>query len=264
MSPHVIAVDWSGALAGERRKIAFAAAVGGRLLSLEDGLTRDDVTARLIEEAQRDPKLVVGLDFAFSMPGWYMHARGYRSAGDLWLAMRDGEAESILRECPPPFFGRKGTRRPEDGRMYRRCEERLAGVRGVRPKSVFQIGGAGAVGTGSLRGMPALQRLHEAGFSIWPFEAPSLPVVVEIYPRLLTGPVNKSDRSERQRHLSQRFPTIGRALHERAASTEDAFDAAISAIVMSRRSDPLAHLPCAGDAVTAIEGAIWIPVEQAA
>ena len=38
----------------------------------------------------------------------------------------------------------------------------------VRPKSTFQIGGAGAVGTGSLRGMPHLLTLREAGCAVWP------------------------------------------------------------------------------------------------
>ena len=50
--------------------------------------------------------------------------------------------------------------------------ERAARVRGIAPKSVFQIGGAGSVGTASLRGMPVLQRLREAGFAVWPFDRP--------------------------------------------------------------------------------------------
>ena len=56
---------------------------------------------------------------------------------------------------------------------------------------MFQIGGAGAVGTGSIRGMPHLLTLADSGFTIWPFVSGGLPTVVEIYPRALTGPVNK-------------------------------------------------------------------------
>lgn len=36
---------------------------------------------------------------------------------------------------------------------------------GFRPKSVPQIGGAGAVGTGSLRGLPVLHQLHDDAVS---------------------------------------------------------------------------------------------------
>ena len=36
----------------------------------------------------------------------------------------------------------------------------------------------------------ALRELQDAGFSVWPFDPPRLPLVVEIYPRWLTGPVN--------------------------------------------------------------------------
>src|ERR1035438_6219537 len=52
--------------------------------------------------------------------------------------------------------------------------EQAAKVKGIAPKSPFQIGGAGAVGTGTLRGIPELERLHEAGFRVWPFEEPAL------------------------------------------------------------------------------------------
>ena len=68
-------------------------------------------------------------------------------------------------------------------------------------KSTFQIGGAGSVGTGSLRGMPHLRRLRQAGFSIWPFHSASPWTVMEIYPRLLTGPVHKSSHEHRARYL---------------------------------------------------------------
>ncbi|MEX0750548.1 MAG: hypothetical protein WD359_07030, partial [Dehalococcoidia bacterium] len=61
--------------------------------------------------------------------------------------------------------------------------------------------GAGAVGTGSLRGMPMLHRLHAAGMHIWPYDDPGYPLVIEIYPRLLTGPVRKSSPQARARYI---------------------------------------------------------------
>src|SRR5207249_2347049 len=101
-------------------------------------------------------------------------------------------------------------------------------------KSVFQIAGAGAVGTGSLRGMPALLDLRAAGFAIWPFDPPRLPMAVEIYPRWLTGRVNKSSPIARALYLATRFGEENRALLRTAASSEDAFDAAVSALRMAR------------------------------
>jgi hypothetical protein len=109
----------------------------------------------------------------------------------------------------------------------------------------------GAVGTGSLRGWPVLRRLREAGFAVWPFDPPRLPAVVEIFPRLLTGPVVKSRRDARERYLASR------AWPPEAAVSEDAFDAAVSALVMSAHTASLATLPAEPDAQMRREGRIW-------
>jgi predicted O-methyltransferase YrrM len=63
-----IAIDWSGDRRGGAKEIWLAAAAGGRLARLENGRDREQVAAHLIAEAGRDPRLVVGLDFAFSLP----------------------------------------------------------------------------------------------------------------------------------------------------------------------------------------------------
>jgi hypothetical protein len=128
-----------------------------------------------------------------------------------------------------------------------------------RPKSVFQIGGAGAVGTGSIRGMVALHALREAGFAIWPFDDPRDATVAEIYPRLFTGPVVKSSANRRRDHVEAYYPDVPPAMRARLAASEDAFDAAISAIEMSRHIDQLDALPRISDPVLRIEGAIWAP-----
>ena len=78
----------------------------------------------------------------------------------------------------------------------------LCAAAGSQPKSVFQLVGGGQVGRGSLYGMQALHRLAAAGFRIWPFDEGGLPLVVEVFPRLLTGLVIKSRQSERERYLS--------------------------------------------------------------
>jgi hypothetical protein len=45
----------------------------------------------------------------------------------------------------------------------------------------------------------------------------------------------------------------------RAASTEDAFDAAVSALRMWEHRDQLARLQPARDDTSRLEGAIWLP-----
>jgi hypothetical protein len=210
----------------------------------------------LIQTAARVESLVVGLDFAFSFPAWFFDLHLVSSAPELWrLAASHGE--SWLSGCQPPFWGRPGRRRPADDleRGYRRGELELS----HRPKSVFQIGGAGAVGTGSIRGMPVLLDLQEAGFSIWPYDQPSLPVALEIYPRLMTGPVNKSSPLERMELLSQRYADLGPTWVALAAGSEDAFDAAISAVVMSEHASSFTALPECHDPLVRKEGCIWHP-----
>jgi hypothetical protein len=155
-----------------------------------------------------------------------------------------------------PALGRPGKGNPNlPERRYRRTETE----ENKAAKSVFQIGGAGAVGTGSIRGMPHLLTLAEHGFSIWPFDAVQPPCVIEIYPRGLTGPVNKSRWAARLALLHRRFASQPEAMLERAAGSEDAFDSAVSALVMAKHLDQIARLPATTDPDFAIEGRVWKP-----
>lgn len=257
-----IAVDWSGALATVRSRMWLAESRERKLVRLDRGFTREELVLDLIARSRRDPSLVVGLDFAFSFPEWFLDELGVRSARELWaLVAREGER--WLEDCSPPFWGKPLCPRPEPvpGKgPWRATESEHVPIAGIRPKSVFQIGGAGTVGTGSLRGMPFLAELRRAGFSIWPFDRARLPLVLEIYPRALTGPVDKSSALARSMYLQARHGGESRALLERAASSEDAFDAAVSAASMQRfaRDFPrLARLP--RTARDRREGRIWVP-----
>ena len=185
---------------------------------------------------------------AFSLPAWFIGELGLETAAELW-ALPEERIEAWLAACEPPFWGRPGRRRPPDAatRGYRRTDlERLG-----RPKSPFQIGGSGAVGTGTLRGFRLLHRLREAGFAVWPFDDPRPPVVLEIWPRLFMGRLNKSRLESRLAHLRERcWP-------EEAALNDDAFDAAVSALEMSLRSEELTRLPAEADPERRLEGRIW-------
>jgi hypothetical protein len=252
----VVAVDWSGRATGERRHLWTAEAHDGELFRLDAGRTRGEVIDELVARAAQPEGLVVGFDFSFSLPEWFLHERGYGDARALWdAAALDGDA--WLRACEPPFWGRPGRPRPELPAHLRHTEATLAAVGGIRPKSSFQIGGAGSVGTGSVRGFPALARLQDAGYAIWPFDAPAAPpVAVEIWPRTFTGPVVKSDARARADHLDVVHAPLPRALRDAAVGSEDAFDAAVSAIVMSRHEVELRALPVLGPE-TRLEGWVW-------
>jgi hypothetical protein len=258
MTPSFIAIDWSGAKTGAHRKIVLGEAVGDALVRLEDGRSRDQIAEHLITWTEHNPRLVIGLDFAFSLPAWFLDELVATTAPDLWELAGD-RTEDWLTACTPPFWGRRGARRPDLPSHFRRTEMEAPAVGGIRPKSVFQVGGSGAVGTGSLRGMRLLLRLHRAGFSIWPFDPPGWPRVVEVYPRLLTGPVRKRNGAERARYLDGRFPQMQAEHRTFAASSEDAFDAAVSALVMAAYAVDLCTLPALADPQIVREGMIWYP-----
>ncbi len=257
-----IAVDWSGSTASNRGRRG-ARAVDGRLVELTGPLSRDAALAWITACARSaEGPLAVGLDFAFSFPSWFLDEKGYRSPRELWEAVAR-EGEEWLARCEPPFWGRPGRRRPELPAHFRATEASLPAIAGSRPKSPFQIGGAGSVGTASIRGMPLLPHLSAAGLSIWPFDEPGAAVVVEIWPRLLTGPVVKRDRTARSAYLAARLGAVlDRAVLGRLAESEDAFDAGVSAVVMSRH-DELAAPARPAHPDSGREGAIWVPPDAA-
>ena len=261
----VVAIDWSGAesKAAQRRGIRAAVCdVATGDVELEPGRLRSEVEAWLAGLGRA--RVVVGLDFSFSYPAWFLRELGCDSAAALWARVAV-EGERWLRAPHPHFWGRRKGSGPAAGHRaphwlgYRACER--AASHGKRlPLSSFQIGGAGAVGTGTLRGMPMLARLRQAGWSVWPFDPPRLPLLVEIYPRALTGPVVKSDPAERARYLRQaRFHGIANSVRAEAAASEDAFDALVSALVMREHAQGFVRLPQAADELTRLEGAIWQP-----
>ncbi len=249
----VIAVDWSGKEKRASESLWRAIAVDGQLVELENGLGRDELIAWVIDYARQHTHTVVGLDFAFSFPAWFCTREGWRSGRAVWAAMRD-RCDVLLSACEPPFWGRAGKRPEIDGGWLRQTESEVGG----QPKSVFQIAGAGAVGTGSLRGMRNLATLAEAGFGIWPFDEPTWPLIVEIYPRLFAGKVIKSHHLPRREYLRQHYTDQNPVLLERAAGSEDAFDAAISAITMARHIRDLESLAAfPPGSPKRIEGCIW-------
>jgi hypothetical protein len=292
----VVGVDWSGDQGpGQRRKIWAgvwtASGSSSGVVALESGRSRVELMEWLVEMARETPRMVVGFDFSFSYPAWFLREMGIGSAPDFWRVVAEGQGEKWLhKDCEDGrFWGRVGSKRhgkkPAEfcgehaHRMLRRAETVLkvraeitdplavARIAGIAPKSVFQIGGAGAVGTASLRGMPGLLRLREAGFRVWPFDAPDVkkPLVVEIYTRLMTGAVIKSSEVARTAYLAKKrresalYAGISRRVMARARGSEDAFDALVTALVMVEHRGEFSQLRRTEDEVFRMEGQTWVP-----
>jgi hypothetical protein len=300
----VVAVDWSGDKGpGQRKKIwagVWTASDSslkktGRV-TLESGRTREELFAWLVEMARETPRMVVGIDCCFSFPAWFLAEHGCKTVFDFWRHVADGQGERWLaRECEEiardeRFWG-KPHKRPEEfcgaglhrsmrstdmeNKITPRAEggdpERAAKMKGITPKSPFQIGGSGSVGTGSLRAMPFLLRLREAGFRVWPFESAAFSgkepraLVVEMYTRLLTGAVKKSNALARREYLLAKkkmdaaYAGLSRGVMAKAMGGEDAFDALVCCMEMVRWRGEFAGLRATRDEVLRLEGITWRP-----
>ena len=87
--PRIVAIDWSGRSGpDQRRALWLAEAIDGELVRLEDGRTRAELIELLMAEADRDPNLIVGIDFAFSLPAWYLQEREL-TPRQLWALLAD-------------------------------------------------------------------------------------------------------------------------------------------------------------------------------
>jgi hypothetical protein len=110
--------------------------------------------------------------------------------------------------------------------------------------------------------MPILRRLRNQGFAVWPFDPLKLPAVIEIYPRALTQSVNKSSHTARELYLKAKFSSCEPRFLALAATNEDAFDAAVSALVIARHIDAVVKLNQPADALARLEGLIWSPIQD--
>ena len=153
-----------------RRDRARPARTKWRLLS-----NRDQAVALVLACAS---PVVAGFDFSFGFPAWFAREHRCTTIADVW-ALDERDGEEWLASPPTPPFWRDRCEIPVE-RRFRRCEEPLRSA-----KSIFQLVGNGQIGAGSVRGMPHLARLREAGFAIWPFDHPSDRTVMEIYPSRL-------------------------------------------------------------------------------
>ena len=261
----LIAVDWSGAVApsAQKKSIWIADWHDGELRDFASGSSREKTIAYIELAVRETPRLAVGFDFAFSYPAWFLKELRCSKALEFWLLVAEGKGEQWLSEPSAYFWGR--SKRPLSGAphgAFRATELGMKKAMGgkAQPKSGFQINGAGSVGTGSLRGIPYLARLHQAGFSIWPFDLPGLPMVVEIYPRIFTGDTVTSRCSARAAHLDRpQYTDLSANVRNKALDSEHAFDALCSVVGMQAHASEFSRLQQSTDPDELLEGRIWRP-----
>jgi hypothetical protein len=227
----VVAIDWSGAKDRSMQRRTICTAIAGTDgIGADNGRTREQ-TIELVESLPGP--VVVGIDMSFGVPAWFATEHDCSTIAEVWeAATRDGER---WLEPAPPFWRVRRTVPAE--RRYRACEQRLHAA-GFAAKSIFQLVGNGQVGAGSVRGMPFLARLRDAGFSIWPFDPPGERTVLEIYPSVLRRIVS---------------------LEELDFDNEHERDAVLSAAAMWLHRESFADLTPANDPLTMLEGVVWTP-----
>ena len=220
-----VMVDWSAASAPTKgaNSIWLGVARHGANTAVENISTRTAAIERLADllatESASGRRVMAGFDFPFGYPsGVAKKVTGKASALALWdwldkriedapdNANNRYEVASELNRCYEgigPFWGRPvgwnypdvpfkkrertGANHPEE---FRKVEHVAKGA-----KSVWQLAGAGSVGSQVLLGLPALNRLRRdprisQHTAVWPFETGlNLPknsiALVEIYPSLL-------------------------------------------------------------------------------
>jgi hypothetical protein len=217
----VIVVDWSGRASRSPAKESRDAIWIGMCDPEGEAQTyhrsRAEAAVFLAARLGEGGRQLVGFDFPMGYPkGLARRLTGQDSARSLhgWLSERiiDGPdnannrfdvAEAINVELggTGPFWGCPVTRPRAHLSPFKRidysalglAERRQVEIENPPAKPVWQLMGAGSVGSQALLGIPVLHRLAmTTGAAVWPFEAPGPLTLAEVYPSLLAGSVAAS------------------------------------------------------------------------
>lgn len=197
-----VAIDWSGQNVARPKGLAVAHAGSGSaapvLLAPDGGWSRQAILDWLLNHAEAQTDMIIGLDLSPSLP--FIDKGGYfpsahttpANAKSLWALVDELSAHddhlSVNGFLSDPEFRRHFRHQNACGDLFgsgagrmRRCE---IGQRemGLSPYSCFNLVGAAQVGKSSLTGMRVLHRLNGA-IPVWPFDpVPDRgPLIVEIY-----------------------------------------------------------------------------------
>jgi len=308
MSPFdtIVMVDWSG---GHDRgaapvKDAIWAGVVRAGISEEPVYLRNRQVAEtwlsdfLEAEQTAGRRVLAGFDFPFGYPTGVAEAITGRADPFAlwdWLEARIEDAPKannrwqvagdINAHFPGsgPFWGnvgktdiaglpRKGTARSGHGCAEMRAVERVA--KGAF--SVWQLAGAGAVGSQVLMGLPVLARLRRRfgdALSVWPFEAPESQIVLaEIWPTLINVAVRAEEDPIRDRAqvrlLAQAIAglepgDLAACLEPRSSEEGWIFGLGQEKKLLSVLAAPLVPPPLKDDCFALPPGVDWTPVPEA-
>jgi hypothetical protein len=201
-----VAIDWSGAKTGYRRKIQIAECQPGQaapvLVTCRGGWTRHAVLDWLQSKifAQR---ALIGFDFSFAPPfvdkGQYFNRVGQEShpmlpaAPNVWAYVDSicsdddlGAASFIDKHHPEQFYRGRVSGAKANYQRWRMCEQSFNQTGGGKASSIFDCVGASQVAKASFAGMRLLHKAA-ADATIWPFDVLSSgrrrAVIVEMYCR---------------------------------------------------------------------------------
>ena len=222
----VLMVDWSAANAQRTQPKADAiwycvardGIAGPPVYCRSRQEAEPQITAILARERAAGRRVLAGFDFAFGYPAGFGEAlTGSTDPFAVWNWFAErvsdgpkannrfdlaGEINAMFPGVGPfwanglkrdiPHLPRKGTARTGQTLPERRQAETHA----PRAFPVWQLAGAGAVGSQVIMGLPMLARLRDhfgADLSVWPFAPPDRPItLVEIWPSLIDDVVKET------------------------------------------------------------------------
>jgi molybdopterin molybdotransferase len=298
---HFIMVDWSGGNdTGPRpRKDAIWIGESGQepVYLRNRQAARDWLQTRIKAGLARDERLMIGFDFPFGYPQGF--ARAMTGSDDPlelwdWLAGRISDAVDQNNrfdlagqinqrfEGIGPFWG-NGLKRDipglprhkRDGYDNPFPDRRACEIRAKGSFTCWQLGGAGAVGSQVLMGLPVLAQLRAEfpdQIAVWPFQPLEAPVAfVEIWPSLIndqirseTGPEDIRDAVQ-VRLLADRLaalPADALAQMLDVTAPEEGWILGLGHEDLLRHS-PLKPPPLRNDCFALPPGVDWTPVEDA-
>ncbi|PUB15482.1 molybdopterin-binding protein [Yoonia sediminilitoris] len=302
----VLMVDWSGG--NDRgptpKKDSIFAGVARNGIAQEPVYLRNRqvaegwITEFLRTEQAAGRKVLAGFDFAFGYPmGFGEVLTGSDDPFAVWdwfeAKIEDspksnnrfdvaGEINALFPGVGP-FWGnalkrdvkrlpRKGSTREGHGLPEKRAAEEAA--KGAFP--VWQLSGAGAVGSQTIMGLPVLSRLRKTcGASVWPFEPLTADVaLVEVWPSLIGKVVAATQPDDRVRDAHQVY-TLARAV---SAMPPDELETLLDVpatpegsilglghekLLMKAAVAPVQAPPLRNDCFALPPGVTWTPVPKA-
>lgn len=302
----VLMVDWSGG--NDRgptpKKDSIFAGVARNGTADEPVYLRNRQVAEtwiaefLDAERQAGRKVLAGFDFAFGYPqGFGKVLTGSDDPFAIWDWFAEHVEDSpkannrfdvagkinALFPGAGPFWGnglrrdikrlpRKGNSRRGHGMPEKRAAEEAA--KGAF--AVWQLSGAGAVGSQTIMGLPVLSRLRKKfGASVWPFEPLTSDVaLVEVWPSLINKVVAVTQPDERIKDAHQVY-TLARAIS--AMPSDDLttildvpvtpegsiFGLGHEKLLIKAAVGPIKAPPLRNDCFALPPGVTWTPVPKA-